>query len=211
MPLYLCKSGKAKALANQYRENYTRLRSELFEAIKPLGATGARICEYDMKIIEAQFPGDLHPEGWVRPKKCKGWRPPRGDAMLQHFTAPGPRTLKAHPELTAFDTWVGCPRGYNYTKGPGCSGWQGIGSNAALFSPTWPMQWFSLTGPICVELPDVAAAKARAADQHEIVTDNVLDWVPKPGLELITEARWAFLEAKYNLEQEQHESLKQQP
>lgn len=73
-----------------------------------------------------------------------------------------------HPELKVFEDWLGCPQRYSYTQGKGTSGATCIGR---MFQQGIAY-WYDGKGPILLELPDVAAARAYAKKEGRVVEGN---------------------------------------
>ncbi len=190
---YICKSGEVKKRAEEYRKTFLRLKAELWRVVETFGADSASIDDEMMLIRGIAFKGAT-PQGWTKPKHGISY-PKRGtlgfDAR-KHFTPSGSYSVEMHKELRPFREWLKCPFGYHYTIKAG----QGFTHIGRLFNRSF-VYWYDSSGPIMLELPDVAGAKARALESGETVVDGVLDWVPPKGLKEILPEEWALMAARH--------------
>lgn len=190
---YLCKSGEVKRRAEEHRATYKRHMDKLWKVVNSFGSDTARI-EKRMLLIEGiAFKGEP-PKGWTKPKYGIS-RPKLGTLkpeVRRCFTPSGSYFVETHKDLKPFQEWLGCPFHYSYKTKTG-SGTSTIGR---LFSEGF-VYWYSETGPILLELPDVAGAKKEALASGETIDNNVLDWVPPKGLKEILPEEWDLMVAKH--------------
>ena len=190
---YICKSGEVKRQAEEYRKTYLRLKTKLWEVAESFGVAEASLCPQMMLIRGLCFKGEP-PAGWTKAKHSISY-PKRGTlapGVREFFTPPGSYTVTTHKELLHFQTWLNCPFHYSFTTKDG-SGSSTIGR---IFSDGF-VYWYDPTGPIMLELPDVAAAKKRCKAKKEIPDNNMLDWVPPKGLKEIMIEEWNLMSAKH--------------
>jgi hypothetical protein len=197
---YICVAGNVKKHAEAYREAHMRLYGKLITVAKSVGVTSIHY-EPSMMLLISLYFKEAPPAGWTKKDKYGRSRPLptlANKEMLTHFTPGGSHQITTHPELLAFQTWLGCPLSYNYKQGDTCSGWSTIGR---LFSDGL-LYWYSVTGPIVLVIPDMVAARKYAKENKQIVTDNVLDWKPPKGLKEILPEEWELMAAKHKQAQQ---------
>lgn len=192
---YLCKSGEVKRRAEEHRKAYIKLKSKLWKVVESFGSDSASIDTQMMLIRGIAFKGDA-PTGWTKEKHGVS-RPKKGTlpAEVRRFFVPdGGYMVETHKDLVGFLQWLGCPFGYGWKSKEGAS--SGSSHIGRLFARD-RMFWYDEHGPIMLELPDVAGAKARAAEAGHIVDDNVLDWTPPKGLKEIMKEEWDLMAARH--------------
>lgn len=193
---YICVSGEVRRHAEEHRRTFCRLRDHLWKIVESLGSDEAIINDTMMLIDGIKFAGGP-PTGWTKPDKSGCSRPKRGTLppeTQKFFTPGGSYWIKPHEELKAFGDWLKCPFDYSYKSKDGTT--SGSNTIGRLFADSF-VYWYNPKGPILLVLPDVAAAKSRAAKKKEIVEDNVLNWTPPKGLKEILSEEWDLMTAKH--------------
>lgn len=194
---YLLNSGEVLKRAQQYREIFIRLRTELFGFVHSMGCERACVDETMMLLRGIVFEGSP-PKGWKKPCKKHGLSRPNptkaNAAALRWFTPAAPHAIKPHPELQGFLQWLDCPSSYAYKTDGGGWGSKSIGD---FFNHT-VLAWYSPDGPILLKTPDHHAAVLEAKAMGITPTDAALDWKPPVGCEQILIERWRLMEAEHD-------------
>lgn len=192
---YICKSGEVKHRAEEHRTTFLRLKDKLWEVVNSFGSERASIDTRMMLIQGIEFKGEP-PVGWTK-KKNGVSKPKRGTLppeVRKFFTPDGSYYVTPHEDLNPLAKWLNCPFGYSWKSKDGKS--SGMHHLGRLFSDGFTY-WYDKDGPIMLELPDVAKAKAESIKRGEIVENNVLDWVPPKGLKEILPEEWDLMAAKH--------------
>lgn len=204
---------------NDYREKVFAYREAVSALQKEIGASGLWL-GIAGGVSAAKFDGKVHPAFSNQEKKngahvvLSRGRSEAQRRAIKEFEAKNLELAKLKPNPEKIATAHGFKETLSYQTKGGGDGWQAIGPML------YPIQalWFDPEGSIFIYAPDAklaAEALIKASEEHEkrggeeswsVVSTDCDDWKTPEGYERITETRWKFLKAEYEMKREEEKA-----
>lgn len=187
---YLVESGPVKEKALEYIDLLKKNTRKIREMVISVGGTGYQT-GFDGRLFGILFPPGIQlSKEWKKPKNGASF-PKRGTNTFNSL-----RSVSLPKSTDIVNPVLNCPLGLS---------WSNEGGHGSMcLGDLNPIKVLWLDDIIAIVTPDVNRAIQDLKDENgEGVTVSVDKWEPPEGLVEISEKRWDFMVAQYDLEQEE--------
>ena len=187
---YLVESGAVKEKALEYIDLLKKNTKKIREMVISVGGTGYQT-GFDGCLFDISFPsGAQLSKEWKKPKNGVSF-PKKGTDTFNSL-----RSVSLPKSTDIVNPVLYCPLSLSWSSERG--------HGARCLGDLNPIKVLWLDDVIVIVTPDVNGAIQDLKDQNgEGVTMSVDKWEPPEGLVEISEKRWDFMVAQYELEQEE--------